>query len=247
MSVSRQISTSKSPSNFSEEATNYWAQTPEQLFKELQTSSQGLSQTNAEQRFEKYGPNMLKARQELSPLRLFINQFKSPIVLILSFATLLSAFLQDWADAIIIMLIIIGSALLSFVQEYNAHNAADKLRAQLTIKSQVMRDGKKREIPTGQASFHTGWFIESVLSASLVVFAIRTRLPFLRSHPSRAMILVTVMVGLVAMVVPYSPLAGIMGFKPLGLTTLGLIFAIIILYFISAELVKGWFYHHFSV
>jgi Mg2+-importing ATPase len=98
-----------------------------------------------------------------------------------------------------------------------------------------------------QASFHTGWFIESVLSASLVVFAIRTRLPFLRSHPSRAMILVTLIVGLVALVVPYSPLAGIMGFKPLGPTTLGLIFAIIILYFISAELVKRWFYRHFSV
>jgi Mg2+-importing ATPase len=61
------------------------------------------------------------------------------------------------------------------------------------------------------------------------------------------MILVTLIVGLVALVVPYSPLAGIMGFKPLGPTTLGLIFAIIILYFISAELVKRWFYRHFSV
>jgi P-type Mg2+ transporter len=98
-----------------------------------------------------------------------------------------------------------------------------------------------------QASFHTGWFIESVLSASVVVFAVRTRLPFMRSHPSRAMMLVTLMVGLVALVLPYSPLAGILGFKPLALTTLGIIFTIVILYFISAELVKRWFYRRFSL
>jgi Mg2+-importing ATPase len=98
-----------------------------------------------------------------------------------------------------------------------------------------------------QVSFHTGWFIESVLSASVVVFAVRTRLPFTRSHPSRAMMLVTLMVALVALVLPYSPLAGILGFKPLALSTVGLIFAIVIVYFISAELVKRWFYSRFSL
>jgi Mg2+-importing ATPase len=54
-------------------------------------------------------------------------------------------------------------------------------------------------------------------------------------------------VGLAALVLPYSPLAGILGFKPLALSTLGLIFAIVILYFISAELVKRWFYRRFSI
>ncbi len=96
---------------------------------QLQSSPQGLTETEAQLRLEKYGPNILKARQELTPLKLFLNQFKSPIVLILIFATLLSAFLKDWADAIIILLIVLGSAILSFVQENNAHNAADKLRA----------------------------------------------------------------------------------------------------------------------
>ncbi len=98
-----------------------------------------------------------------------------------------------------------------------------------------------------QASFHTGWFIESVLSASVVVFSIRTRMPFHRSQPSRAMILVTLVVAVVALVLPYSPLANILGFKPLGLQTLGMIGGIIILYFISAEIVKRWFYRHFSI
>jgi Mg2+-importing ATPase len=98
-----------------------------------------------------------------------------------------------------------------------------------------------------QASFHTGWFIESVLSASVVVFSIRTRMPFHRSHPSRAMLLVTLFVALVALVLPYSPLANILGFKPLGIQALGMIGGIIIAYFISAEIVKRWFYRHFTI
>jgi Mg2+-importing ATPase len=81
-------------------------------------------------------------------LGLFLNQFKSPIVLILIFATILSAFLKDWVDAIIILLIVLGSALLSFYQEYNANNAAQKLRAQVSLKSEVLRDGKPVSIPS---------------------------------------------------------------------------------------------------
>jgi Mg2+-importing ATPase len=61
------------------------------------------------------------------------------------------------------------------------------------------------------------------------------------------MIIVTLIVAAVALVLPYSPLAGILGFKPLGLPALGLIAAIVIVYFISAEMVKRWFYHRFSL
>ena len=98
----------------------------------------------------------------------------------------------------------------------------------------------------GQHEFHTGWFIESVLSAGLVVFAVRTRLPFLRSHPSRAMLLMTGLVGLVTLGLPYTPLAGILGFDPLPARTLLAIFGIIVFYFVSAELLKGWFFRHFD-
>ncbi len=124
----------------------YWAKTPDELLQELHSSPQGLSQAEAEERLEAVGPNLLRARREVTPLKLFLNQFKSPIVVILIFATLMSAFLQDWPDAIIILLIVMGSATLSFTQENNAHNAAEKLRAQLTIKTNVLRDGQIRSI-----------------------------------------------------------------------------------------------------
>jgi len=140
------ISTSISPMSKSK----YWTQNSDQLWQELQSSSQGLSEVEASQRLGKYGPNVLSSKRELTPLGLFLNQFKSPIVLILIFATLMSAFLQDWPDAIIILFIVLGSAILSFVQENNAHNAADKLREQVTLKTTVLRDGQSRLIPTGE-------------------------------------------------------------------------------------------------
>jgi Mg2+-importing ATPase len=95
-----------------------------------------------------------------------------------------------------------------------------------------------------EATFHTGWFIESVLSAGLVVFAVRTRLPFVRSKPSKAMLWMTLLVIAITLMLPYSPVAGLLGFAPLSIKYLLLIFAIVTLYFISAELAKRWFYKH---
>jgi Mg2+-importing ATPase len=93
-----------------------------------------------------------------------------------------------------------------------------------------------------EAVFHTGWFIESVLSAGVVVFVLRTRLPLLRSKPSRTMLGMTVLVMAITLALPYTPLAGLLGFTPLPLAYLLVIFGIVALYFIAAELAKRWFY-----
>ena len=101
-------------------------------------------------------------------------------------------------------------------------------------------------LKANEAVFHTGWFIESVLSAGVVVFALRTRLPFLRSKPSRAMLGMTLLVAAITLALPYTPLANVLGFTPLPLTTLLVIFGIVALYFLSAEFAKRWFYKHFG-
>jgi Mg2+-importing ATPase len=90
--------------------------------------------------------------------------------------------------------------------------------------------------------FHTGWFVESVWSAGLVVFAIRTRRPIAQGRPSRALIAVTAVVLLAVLALPYTPLAGPLGFVPLGVSTLLLILAIVLTYVVAAELLKRWFY-----
>jgi Mg2+-importing ATPase len=128
----------------------YWSQPAEELLAALGATSDGLGSAEAGQRLAQVGPNLLQAKERATALRLFLNQFKSPIVLILIFATGVSAATQDWVDALIILAIVLGSALLSFFQEYGANNAAEKLRAQVTIKASVLRDGQAQQVPAEQ-------------------------------------------------------------------------------------------------
>ncbi|MDH4208360.1 MAG: HAD-IC family P-type ATPase, partial [Anaerolineae bacterium] len=127
--------------------SEYWSQSADSLLAALQTSSDGLGAADASSRLSQYGPNVLEGRKATSALLLFLNQFKSPIVLILLFATGVSAVVQDWIDALIILAIVLGSAVLSFVQEYRASSATEKLRARVTVKTMVLREGRLEDIP----------------------------------------------------------------------------------------------------
>jgi len=92
------------------------------------------------------------------------------------------------------------------------------------------------------AQFRTGWFMESVISAASIVLVIRTRGPLLRSRPSRSLVAATVVVVLLTLLLPYSPLAAPFGFVPLPLSFLALLALILLAYVLSAETAKGWFY-----
>ena len=70
--------------------------------------------------------------------------------MILIFAAIVSAFVGEWTDAIIVLAVVLGSTLLGFVQEYRASNAVEKLRSQVTIKSNVLRGGKPQMLPSEQ-------------------------------------------------------------------------------------------------
>jgi Mg2+-importing ATPase len=131
----------------SDHLNRYWSELPERLQAALRSTANGLATADARQRLAEFGPNVLEARERATPLKLFLGQFKRPIVLILLFATGVSAATQEWADAVIILVIVLGSALLSFFQEYSANTAAEKLRAQVTIKTTVLRDGQSQSVP----------------------------------------------------------------------------------------------------
>ena len=79
-----------------------------------------MSEADAGRKLAKVGHNLLATKSEVTPLGLLLNQFKSPIMLILIFATITSALLGNLIDAVIITLIVLGSAVLSFTQEYSA-------------------------------------------------------------------------------------------------------------------------------
>ena len=81
----------------------YWSLPPEQLVTALRGAGDGLRQADAESRLEQYGLNTLKAQRRDTALGLFLNQFKSPLVLILIFAATVSAFVREWTDAVIVL------------------------------------------------------------------------------------------------------------------------------------------------
>ena len=128
----------------------YWTLTAEQLTAALHTTNNGIQQIDAESRIKQYGPNALKAQRQTSAIGLLLRQFRSPLVLILIFAAIVSAFVGEWTDAIIVLAVVLGSTLLGFVQEYRASNAVEKLRSQVTIKSNVLRGGKPMMLPSEQ-------------------------------------------------------------------------------------------------
>ncbi len=90
--------------------------------------------------------------------------------------------------------------------------------------------------------FRTGWFLESVVSASLVVLVIRTRQPFFKSQPSRYLLVATLLVVVATVMLPYSPFSAIMGFTPVPWLYLGVMGMIVGLYIVSAEMAKKFFY-----
>jgi P-type Mg2+ transporter len=125
----------------------YWTQPIDDLLVALATSPQGLSADEAEQRLAQVGRNSLRNQPQATFLRMFFGQFTSPLVLILIFAAVVSAIVGEWMDASIVLIIVLGSALLSFGQEYTAANAVAKLRARITLKTNVLRNGRVQAIP----------------------------------------------------------------------------------------------------
>jgi Mg2+-importing ATPase len=90
--------------------------------------------------------------------------------------------------------------------------------------------------------FRTGWFMESVVSASLIVLIIRTRQPFFKSKPSTSLWLATVFVILGTLVLPYTELGRLFGFTPMPLEFLPVLAGILLLYIVTAEGAKRIFY-----
>ncbi|MGZ6315828.1 MAG: cation-transporting P-type ATPase, partial [Anaerolineales bacterium] len=128
----------------------YWNNEPNALLAALNSAPTGLAQAEAESRLKQVGPNALEQRRQATALRLFLNQFRSPLVLILIFAAIVSAIVGEWVDASIVLAVVLGSTILGFTQEYMAGNAVEKLRSQVTIKSNVLRDGEPRALPSEQ-------------------------------------------------------------------------------------------------
>jgi Mg2+-importing ATPase len=90
--------------------------------------------------------------------------------------------------------------------------------------------------------FMTGWFMESVISASMIVLVIRSRKPFFRSRPGKYLLVATILIVVLTLGFPLTPFAAPFGFKPLPLEVILILGAIVGLYIFTAEIIKRIFY-----
>ncbi|MCX5722450.1 MAG: magnesium-translocating P-type ATPase [Nitrospirae bacterium] len=97
-------------------------------------------------------------------------------------------------------------------------------------------------LEAGVEEFRTGWFVESVISASVIVLVVRSRRPFMRSRPSRGLLVATLAVVGLTLLLPYTPLRGPLGFVPLPASFLVALFCIVVGYIGVAEVAKKIFY-----
>ncbi|HUT82766.1 MAG TPA: cation-translocating P-type ATPase [Candidatus Bathyarchaeia archaeon] len=137
------------------------SQTIEDLYKILDSKFEGLSSKVAEEKFLRYGANIVSTAKKIKPFQILINQFKNLLVIILIFAAITtgvisifkdgeSSKLDTIIDIVAISVVIIVNAGLGFYQEYSAEKAIDALRKYSVGKVIVARDGKKMELNTEQ-------------------------------------------------------------------------------------------------
>jgi Mg2+-importing ATPase len=94
------------------------------------------------------------------------------------------------------------------------------------------------------SQFRTGWFIESVISASVVVLVVRSRRPFFKSKPGKYLFIATLLIVGFTLIFPFTPLGKIFGFEPLPIWFLLIVGMIVVLYIVVAEIAKSIFYKH---
>ena len=123
---------------------------PDEALKALESGPQGLSPEEARSRLLKFGPNLLREEKKKSPFVLFLEQFKSFLIIILLVAVVISAFLGETWDAVLIGAIVFFAAGLGFVQEYRAERALEALKRMAAPTASVLRDGEEKEIPASE-------------------------------------------------------------------------------------------------
>lgn len=128
----------------------YYQLSQESVLSELHTTHQWLSSAEASQRLVQYGPNILQAKQKISPWMILLSQFKSPLIVILMIATAISMSVGHMVDGMIVLIIVVLNAVFGFVQEYKAEKSMESLKKMMSLRSKVVRDGSQMLIDSAE-------------------------------------------------------------------------------------------------
>ena len=126
---------------------DFHALTAEETLKHLEVHEEGLSTTEAEKRLEQYGQNQLREAPRPGFLAMLWDQLNNFVVILLIVASVISALLGDYVEAIAIMAIVVLNAVLGIIQEQRAEQALAALKKLAAPEAQVLRDGSRKLVP----------------------------------------------------------------------------------------------------
>lgn len=125
---------------------DFYQTAEDDVLNKLDTDKDGLSDTEARKRLEKYGKNELKTSLEMPLWLLFLSQFKELLIIILIIGGLVSYFIGNFRDGTIIFIIVFVNATIGFIHEYRAGEIVDKLKTLISSPAKVKRDGELVEV-----------------------------------------------------------------------------------------------------
>lgn len=121
-----------------------------EVYAQMGTSGKGLSPEAVKQKRESFGANQLQEKKKKSAWLIFLLQFKDFMILVLIAAAVISGFIGDLTDALIILVIVLLNAILGFVQEYRAEKAMEALKKMAALNAQVIREGVAVSLPSSE-------------------------------------------------------------------------------------------------
>ena len=139
----------------------YYNKNIEDIEKKLETSEKGLTSKEAHKRIEKYGKNILPKKQKDSIIKIFFNEFKDPIIILLLFAVLASFIAGETIDAIAIIFIIMVDVIMATYQENKANTTAEALTNLIKVKTKVIRNGEIVELDSDELTIGDYVILES--------------------------------------------------------------------------------------
>lgn len=126
----------------------WYTQSQDEIFKSFDVDSNGLTPERVESLRERYGENKVGKEEDVNYWRLAFHQLKSPLILILLIAVVVTLALAEYIDSLVIAAVILLNGIIGFVQEAKAERSVRSLQQMITPKTIVTRGGKEMEIPS---------------------------------------------------------------------------------------------------
>jgi len=139
----------------------FHTKTVQATLEDINTTPKGLTTQEVQIRQKHFGKNILPQGRQATLLQIFLQQFTNPIIYVLIIAAVVSVAIKEFSDAGFIVAVLLINAVIGTYQEYQANKSAQALKKMIKTYVYVLRDGKKREIPSEDVTVGDILFFES--------------------------------------------------------------------------------------